>query len=347
MKFDPNATGIPSAGIFALPFSKEESDLVLLPVPWEVTTSYGSGTSLGPESIYVCSRQIDLTHMDTGTAYERGIFWDDSLAKPWKELNNTLKAQAKKITAELETGNELAGEFLKMQKNINEQGDKVHREVYQAAKNLLDQGKMVGLVGGDHSAPFGAIQAVSEKHKGDFTIIHIDAHADLRKSYQGYNHSHASIMRNVMESPLKPKKLIQLGIRDFCPEEFQFIEERPDITTFFDRDTKRRQFKGDSWHAICKDILAEIPTEKIYFSFDIDGLNPSLCSNTGTPVPGGLEFEQATELMNYLISNKKKLIGFDLCEVTPDGPDQLDCWDGNVGSRMLYNLCCYALYSNT
>jgi agmatinase len=346
MKFDPNATGVASAGIFALPFSKEEADLILLPVPWEVTTSYGSGTSLGPESIYTCSRQIDLTHMDTGTAYERGIFWDDTQLAAWKKINNELKPLAKKITTELENGEDLPAEFIQMQKRINTEGEKIHQEVYQITKDLLNQGKMVGLVGGDHSAPFGAIQAISEKYKGDFTIIHIDAHADLRKSYQGYQHSHASIMRNVMESPRAPKKLIQLGIRDFCPEEYNFIQERPDITTFFDRDVKRRLFKGDNWHSICDAILKEIPTENIYFSFDIDGLNPYLCENTGTPVPGGLEFEEATELMNYLITHKKKIIGFDLCEVTPTSAEELDCWDGNVGSRMLYNLSCYALYSN-
>lgn len=345
MTFDPNATGVADAGIFALPFTKKESELVIFPVPWEVTTSYGSGTSNGPASMYVCSRQIDLTHLDTGDVYERGIFWDEAKSKSWKKLNDQLKPWAKKITKHLESGKPLKGELAKMQKTINEKGEKLHREVYETAKALLNEGKLVGLVGGDHSSPYGAIQAVSEKHKGDFTIIHIDAHADLRNSYQGYKHSHASIMRNVMESENAPKKMIQLGIRDFCQEEVDFQKEK-NITCFFDRDVKRRMFKGESWHSICQSILEQIPTEKIYFSFDIDGLNPSLCKNTGTPVPGGLEFEQATELMNYLITHKKKLIGFDLCEVTPDSPKDLDCWDGNVGSRMLYNLSCYTLFSN-
>ena len=319
--------------------------MVIFPVPWEVTTSYGAGTSNGPASRLVCSSQIDLTHLDTGAVYERGIYWDEAKSKAWKKLNDQLKPMAKKITKQLESGKPLKGEFLKMQKTINEKGEKLHQEVYQTAKALLAEGKLVGMVRGAHSAPYDAIQAVSEKHKGDVTIIHIDAHADLRNSYQGYKHSHASIMRNVMESQNPPKKLIQLGIRDFCQEEMDFMAEY-DISCFYDRDVKRRMFKGESWYSICQSILEQIPTEKIYFSFDIDGLNPSLCKNTGTPVPGGLEFEQATELMNYLITHKKKLIGFDLCEVTPDSPKDLDCWDGNVGSRLLYNLSCYTLFSN-
>lgn len=345
MNFDPNATGVASAGIFGLPFTFEESKLVLLPIPWEVTTSYGNGTSLGPDAIYECSRQIDVMHADTGTAYEKGIFWFNQKQESWRELNNKLKPMAIKIKNHLETGNELVGGFLQMQQQINQQGAEFHNEVYKMSKEILAQNKILGLVGGDHSSPFGAIRALSEKHKGDFTIIHIDAHADLRKSYQGYEFSHASIMRNVMEHNLA-KQLIQIGIRDYCPEEAEFIESRKDIHTYFDRQTKRRMAQGDSWLSLCFELIKKIPTQNIYFSFDIDGLNPALCPHTGTPVPGGLDYDHAIELFNFVYTQKKRIIGFDLCEVSPKNPEELDGWDGNVGSRILYNLCCYTLASN-
>ena len=345
MKFDPNATGVASAGVFGLPFNFDDSKLVLMPVPWEVTTSYGSGTSLGPDSIYECSRQIDVTHPDTGTAFEKGIFWDNTQQEEWRTLNNKLKPMALKIKNHLEQGNELVGGFLQMQEQINLQGADFHRSVYQQSKKLIDAGKILGTIGGDHSSPYGAILALSEKYNKDFTIIHIDAHADLRQSYQGYQYSHASIMRNVMDDDLA-QKLIQLGIRDYCPEEADYIQSNNNIKTFFDRQTKRRLAQGESWLAICKDILSQISTKNIYISFDIDGLNPALCPNTGTPVPGGIDYDHVLELMNFLYTNKKKIIGFDLCEVSPSSPEELDCWDGNVGSRVLYNLCCYTLASN-
>jgi len=347
MKFDPNATGSAEAGIFGLPFTYEESRLVLLPVPWEVTTSYGNGTSLGPESIYVCSSQIDLFHADTGTSYEKGIFWQDKYLAAWKKQNNQLKPQAIKIKKTLESGKELDKTLQKSVDEINRQGEEFHHSVYEVSKQILKDGKMLGGVGGDHSCPFGTIKATSEFYKQDITVVHIDAHADLRDAYQGYKHSHASIMRNVMEDEFAPKKLVQLGIRDFSPGEYDYIQSREDITTFFDRDIKRQLARGQSWYQICEDLIAEIPTEKFYLSFDIDGLNPALCPNTGTPVPGGFEFDQVIELMNFLVSKGKKMVGFDLNEVSPDSPEELDCWDGNVGARVLYNMCCYALFSDS
>lgn len=345
MKFDPNATGVASAGIFGLPFSFEESQLVLLPVPWEVTTSYGSGTSLGPDAVYECSRQIDVTHADTDTAYQKGIFWHNKNQEAWKALNNQLKPMAIKIKNNLEQGNELVGGFLQMQEQINRQGAEFHESVYKTSKEILAQNKILGVVGGDHSSPFGAIRALSEKYNKDFTIIHIDAHADLRLAYQGYEYSHASIMRNVMEHGLVTK-LIQIGIRDYCPEEAEYIDSRKDIHTYYDRHTKRRLAQGESWLSICEEILKKIPTKNVYFSFDIDGLNPALCPHTGTPVPGGLDYDHAIELFNFIYKNKKNIVGFDLCEVSPANPEELDGWDGNVGSRILYNLCCYTLASN-
>jgi len=346
MSFDPNATGAADAGIFGLPYTFEESRLILLPVPWEVTTSYGNGTSLGPASIYACSPQIDLYHFDAGNIYEKGIYWDDSRHDEWKKLNDTWKPVAVEIKDQLEETGELSPAQKKSIDDINKQGEVFHKSVYEHSKKILAQGKLLGMVGGDHSAPYGSILATCEYHGSDLTILHLDAHSDTRDAYQGYKHSHASIMRNVMESPHAPKQLIQIGIRDFCEEEFNYTKENPRIHTFYDREIKRKMAGGMSWTQFCGEVLQKIPTKKIYFSFDIDGMNPAMCPNTGTPVPGGQDYDQIIELFDFLVKNKKQIVGFDLNEVSPPSPQELDCWDGNVGSRVLYNMCCYTLLSN-
>jgi agmatinase len=320
--------------------------LVLLPVPWEVTTSYGNGTSLGPAAIYACSPQIDLFHFDAGTIYERGIYWDASRQDEWKKLNDTWKPVAVQIKDQLEVTGELSPAQKKSIDDINKQGEAFHRSVYEHSKKILSQGKLLGMVGGDHSAPFGSIIATCEHYGRDLTLLHIDAHSDTRNAYQGYKHSHASIMRNVMEDNNAPKQLVQIGIRDFCQEEFDYTRDHAAIHTFYDREIKRKLFTGNSWHHVCADVLKKIPTDNVYISFDIDGLNPAMCPNTGTPVPGGIEYDQVIELFSFLVKNKKKIVGFDLNEVSPPSPDALDSWDGNVGSRVLYNMCCYTLLSH-
>jgi len=342
--FDPNATAVAGAGIFGFPFTKENAKLILIPIPWEVTTSYGAGTSMGPASIFECSRQIDVMHPDTGKAYEKGIYWWEEGAAQIKQLNDEFKPIAKKITTYLEKGEDIPGELLTQQNKINMASHKLNKELYEKTMDLLKTKKVVGVLGGDHSSPLGAIQATIDFYKQDVSVLHIDAHADLRSAYQGYKHSHASIMRNVMEGAQPPKNLVQVGIRDYCPEENDFIESRKNISTYFDRYLKRSLNQGTTWAEHCSQIVSNLESDNVYVSLDIDGLDPSLCPSTGTPVPGGLYYDQLCDLLNTIVSANKKIVGFDLCEVTPESPAQLDCWDGNVGARVLYNLCCYTLF---
>jgi agmatinase len=144
-------------------------------------------------------------------------------------------------------------------------------------------------------------------------------------------------MYNVLRLPHSPKKIVQIGIRDFCKEEQDLINEDPRLKTFYGPQIFDRLFSGQSWNTICEDILSELP-QNIYISFDIDGMNPEYCPHTGTPVPGGLSFMQIEHLLRVLKKSNKNVIGFDLCEVTPD-PKNENEWDGNVGARILYKLC--------
>jgi agmatinase len=206
----------------------------------------------------------------------------------------------------------------------------------------LEQGKLVGVVGGDHASPFGAIQAISERHPG-MGVLHLDAHADLRDAYEGFTWSHASIMHNVVTRLARVARLVQVGIRDLGSAEHAMIQGSGGrIVTFFDAELAARRFTGETWTTQCARIVDHLPHE-VYLSWDIDGLDPTLCPHTGTPVPGGLSFAMACHLLRVLVESGRRVVGFDLNEVAP-GPDG-DEWDGNVGARLLYKLIGWALRS--
>jgi agmatinase len=335
MEFDPSVTASHKVGIFGLPATRNAARLILLPVPWEVTTSYGGGTSEGPEAILKASPQIDLFDLETGAAYEAGYHMLP-VPEKLKALNGRLRPLALEVRSELEETGKLGAKGQKALAEVNSGCDEMVEWVFSHTRDLLKEGKLVGLIGGDHSSPEGAIRAVSESCNGEFGVLHIDAHADLREEYQGFKHSHASIMNNVMRAGWKPEMLVQVGIRDFCQEEYELIRGRKDIKTFFDIELKRELLAGTNWSALCRQIIDALP-KQVYISFDIDGLSPEFCPHTGTPVPGGLSFDQALYLFSALVKSGRRIVGFDLNEVAP-GSDGNE-WDGNVGARLLFKLC--------
>lgn len=212
--------------------------------------------------------------------------------------------------------------------------------VKQRVLHFMNKNKVVALLGGDHSTPLGMMQALAEKQKS-FGILQIDAHADLRDAYEGFEFSHASIMFNALKIK-QVEKLVQVGIRDYCEAEAQLVEKsKGRIKTFYDRDIKHQQYEGKSWSKVCDDIIKQLP-DKIYLSFDIDGLDPKLCPNTGTPVSGGFETEEILFLIQKIVESKKTIIAFDINEIAP-GKDE---WDANVGARMLYRIANLVAKSN-
>ena len=239
----------------------------------------------------------------------------------------------------------------KLSQQVNAASEKLTAWVYGETKKIISAGKLFGLIGGDHSTPLGAIQAICEKHslkgQSEVGILHIDAHSDTRKAYQGFEQSHASIMFNVINSDKakRPQKLVQVGIRDFCEEEYDFVTSRSDIKTFFDLQTKQRLMKGESWSSIAADIISELP-QKVYISFDIDGLDPRFCPSTGTPVIGGLSTDEVFMLFNLVAQSGRTIVGFDLNEVSTGEAKESE-WDGNVGARMLYKLCGWSIVTNS
>ncbi len=330
--FDPNNIGDPEGNIYGLPFSCDDAKLVLVPVPWEVTVSYSAGTADGPQAIYDASFQVDLFDPNVKDAWKLGIAMD-KVNKKVRAQSDSLRKKAEKYIDLYAQGKvpEKKPAMRKIQKEINKACAGLNKWVKAEALKYLKKGKKVALLGGDHSTPLGLMQALATKHKS-FGILQIDAHADLRDAYEGFEFSHASIMFNAIKIP-QVKQLVQVGIRDYCQAEMDIIKTNKKVTTFFDRDIKQQQYKGKSWEAICDDIIKTLPV-KVYISFDIDGLDPKLCPNTGTPVAGGFELEQVVFLIEKLVASKRTIIGFDINEVAP-GNDE---WDANVGARLLYRM---------
>jgi agmatinase len=329
--FDPSGPAT-FDGIFGLPHTPDEAEVVLVPVPWEPTTSYRKGTARGPAAIKRASRQVDLFDPKLGRIYERGLAMlpEDEAIVRW---NAEAVPLAEAVLEALEEGRE--GELEGALTRVNELSVALDARVYELSRRWLEAGKVVGVVGGDHASPFGAMRASAERWPG-LGVLHVDAHADLRQAYEGFARSHASIMFNVQAELAGVSKLVQVGIRDLCEDEHRLIEGSGGrIVTCFEHERAARMLEGESFAAVMRPFVEALP-ELVYVSFDVDGLDPSLCPSTGTPVPGGLSFHEATWLLEAVTKSGRTLVGFDLTEVAP-GPEG-DEWDANVGARLLYKL---------
>ena len=340
--YDPNTVGNPDNNIFGLPTTEEDARLIILPIPWEVTVSYNAGTARAPEHILRASLQVDLFDPELTGAWRQGFFMRP-VDKKILTKSDYLRKEAELYINYIAHGEILEdNKFMcKSLREINEGSDFLNNWVYEQTKALIEKGKLVGLLGGDHSTPFGFIRAIGEKYP-DFGILQIDAHCDLRKAYEGFIYSHASIMYNVLNEVSAVKKIVQVGIRDYCDEELDYINNSNGrVKAFFDTEIKERLYEGDTWKQIVEEIVAQLP-DNVFISFDIDGLDPKLCPHTGTPVQGGFETEQVCYLLKKLHQSGRKIIGFDLNEVGVSHNE----WDENVAARLLYRLCNLTTISN-
>ena len=340
--FDPSAAALPGSGIYGLVSTREDAAIHVLPVPFDATASYRKGAWKGPDAILRASRQVDLFDALTGRPYERGI-WMAPAPAGVEQLNEEASRLADGIIAH---GGDLgAAPHLKADlERVNSLGAKVNALVHAATKRTLEQGKLPVLVGGDHSTPFGAIQACAERFPG-LGVLHFDAHADLRVAYEGFEWSHASIMDNVERRLPAVAKLVQVGIRDFSEDEYERSKNSNGrVATLYDRNWQHARLSGgERTLLVVREHLSQLPRD-IYVSFDVDGLDPALCPNTGTPVPGGLSWADAMLWLEELSRAGKRVVGLDLNEVNPgETADDEDSWDAMVGARLLYRMIGVAL----
>ncbi len=322
---------------FALPHSPETSNVVLISAPWDVTVSYGKGTADAPEQLLIASAQLDLFDAFTTDAWQHGIA-TIPIDTEIKALSVKYRKIAEQIITHLESGGD-PKDVEHLTQKVNEASHTINKHIEETSLQWIKQNKIVGLVGGDHSTPLGYIRALGIHHT-NFGILHIDAHRDLREAYEGFESSHASIMYNAINSVPQIDKLVQVAVRDFCDEEQHLADTDPRIVSFTDRDLSTNQFNGTTWAEQCHSIVSQLP-QKVYISFDIDGLDIAYCPSTGTPVPGGLSFNQAIHLLEEIVRQGKQIIGFDLVEIVPNSVADL-----SVGARLLLKLSTLAIMSN-
>ncbi|SLN58101.1 N(1)-aminopropylagmatine ureohydrolase [Roseovarius albus] len=202
----------------------------------------------------------------------------------------------------------------------------VMERIASQTEAAVKAGKIPVTLGGEHSLSFGAVSGVARALKQPIGIVQIDAHADLRIAYQGEKHSHASVMHLLAEEGIR---LAQFGVRALCPQE---AESRLDNNVFY----------VDAEELVTGNLLSvELPEdfpELVYVSFDVDGLDPSQMPATGTPVPGGLSFYQALQLVENAL-NKRRCVGFDVVELAPNGEAAWDFTAAQITYRLMAACC--------
>lgn len=325
-EIDPDAPA-DEGGLFGLPHPPDDASVVVLPVPFEPTASSGHGTADAPPAVLEASYQVDLSDPETGEPWRQGIALADEA--PWmRDLNERCLA----LAARAREGDEEA------LAQVNAASDRVtdHVEAFTAA--VLDDGRIPGILGGDHSVPLGAFRAATARYPG-MGILHVDAHADLRVAYEGFTQSHASIFYNALQLP-GLEALVQVGLRDLGRKERALAAADDRVHWFTEQTLMAHEHSGRGFGELADAIVGCLP-KHVWISFDIDGLDPALCPGTGTPVPGGLSWREAMGLLSALGRSGRHIVGFDLCEVGSSS------WDANVGARLLYKLSGWALASQS
>lgn len=337
--FDPEDVISDNGNYFGMPFSPEQSALVLISAPWDVTVSFRDGTSYAPDAIIDVSRQLDFYDPAWPESWRKGIATapiDYSI----QDISHHLRPDAERVIANLEDGGSRIADdyYARKLRKINDASAEMNEKILSQARHWLLQGKIVGLVGGDHSTAYGMIRAVGERYDG-FGVLQIDAHCDLRPAYEGFEHSHASVMYNVLRDVPQLARLTQVGVREFSRKEWELTREDARVEMFCDHDLSTARAEGATWREQCDRIVATLPHD-VYVSLDIDGLSVECCPHTGTPVPGGLSFNEAAYLLERIVDSGRRIVGFDLVEVVPDIDDRIDA---AIAARLLFKLCGAAL----
>lgn len=321
--------------IFGLPRPTPPPAAIVIPAGFEATVSYGAGTERGPRAILHASAQLDLLDRRFGPVADRGIDMldeDPELAR--------LGALARPLVRPLHDAGDRASPKPDEAARIDAISRLALDRIAARIRDVLDAGALPALLGGEHAITLAAVEALAPR-AAPFGLLQVDAHMDLRHAYQGLRHSHASVMRRALEVDGAVSRLVQVGIRDVAAEEVDHAAAMGDrVHTRYADDLWDALADGRTWNELCREIIEPLP-ERVYVSFDIDGLEPSLCPGTGTPVPGGLSFAQASILLDRLARSGRRIIGVDLVEVAPqDGDGE---WNANVGARVLYRLLGAAL----
>ena len=278
----------------------DNSEIVIISAPYEHTTSYGGGTKAGPEAILSASAYVEFYDDE----FERELCFDKGIA----------------ALLPIDFGDSVDVEAL----NI----------LGKTVADVINDGKFAVTLGGEHTISTAPIKAHFEKYPG-MSVLHFDAHSDLRDEYEGSKYSHASFMARVTEF-FPTGKVTQVGIRAQCKEEAEFIKSN-NINTFY-ASAIRRGVYGNDWQQKVVDTL----TEEVYVTFDVDYFDPAIMPATGTPEPDGFLYSETLDIFRRLNAAGKEIIGFDVVELAPiEGLEHPNL----TTARLVYKLLNFAFYN--
>jgi agmatinase len=263
----------------------EKAKVVLIPVPYDGTSTWGKGADKGPKAFLDASENMELYDIETDTeVYQQGIYLANSI-----DEDSSPEAMV--------------------------------NAVHKATKEYIKRNKFVTLFGGEHSISIGTIRAFNECFD-NLTVLHIDAHADLRKSYDGTKFNHACAVHEASQTT----NLIQVGIRSMDVIEKTFMDEEK---TFFAHDMVNDEYWTDK--------VIDLMTDNVFITFDLDALDPSIMPSTGTPEPGGLFYYETLEFLKQVFEDKN-VVGFDIVELCPNKTDKSSDF---LAAKLYYKMLSY------
>jgi agmatinase len=287
-----------------LPFIGSEVDvaddaaqIVVLPIPYEATTTYRKGCQNGPAALLAASDQLEYydEDIDREICFEVGIHTHHPIADTRSHPDLPLETM-------LQTTRDTVSQ-------------------------LVADGKFVIALGGEHGISAGVVAGYRQANPDDpFTVVQIDAHADLRDEYEGSRYNHACVMRRIVEMGLPT---VGIGIRSLCREEADFIRDRH-LPTIRDLHIASHPDWIDR-------AIAAIPTDRVFLTIDLDGIDPSLIPGVGTPQPGGLDWHQLTEFLRHLFA-RRAVIGCDVMELSPIANSVVSEF---TAAKLVYKLMAY------
>jgi N1-aminopropylagmatine ureohydrolase len=261
----------------------------ILPIPYDSAASYQSGARRGPSAIIDASHHVETFDEELlGEFYKCGIATLDAVAP------NAVGPAA------------------------------MHDDIFTAAKKIHRDKKIPIALGGDHSITSALVRAAKTRTK-NLSVLQIDAHADLRDTFEQSPYSHASVMRRCLDLDTT---IVPVGIRAYSAEEHRFMKR-----TKINPITARECYDSDEWYDRALDSL----TQNVYITIDIDGFDPAIAPGTGTPEPGGLDWYQVTSLLR-LVAAEKNILGFDVVEVMPIPGQSVTEF---LAARLIYKLIAY------
>jgi agmatinase len=310
--------------IFDIKSGYHKSRFIILPVPFDGTSSYRKSSQNAPLSILQGSSQVDLFDSDFGHIYRKSVYMERI-----SEFVVRVNFYICKIATHLKTKHLFMDKYFILKK-INNLMALNNDFVYNWTVNVLNDNKVPVIIGGEHSVIKGAIKACVKCIEDPISILHIDAHLDMRLSYQFLRNSHASVIKNITKIPGYIYNILQIGIRDFSFNEYRNVKLNSNMFIFLDKDIRRYKLLN-AFCILTNNIINRL-SEHVYITVDIDGLDSIYCPNTGTPVPGGLSFDQLISIIRKIQIHNKTVIGFDICETSCSFNDSI------VAIRLLYKM---------